>query len=63
MLQLTPEDVVTVGGKVKFTAAKFNVVGEETLIVTSTANWVIIWNFEDLGIFPQIYFTSIQLSY
>jgi len=48
LLQLTPEDVVTVGGKVYFTAAKFNVVGEETLIVTSTANWVIIWNFEDL---------------
>jgi hypothetical protein len=48
LLQLTPEDVVTVGGKVNFTAAKFNVVGEETLIVTSTANWVIIWNFEDL---------------
>jgi hypothetical protein len=48
LLRLTPEDVVTVGGKVNFTAAKFNVVGEETLIVTSTANWVIIWNFEDL---------------
>jgi len=48
LLRLTPEDVVTVGGKVSFTAAKFNVVGEETLIVTSTANWVIIWNFEDL---------------
>jgi len=48
LLKLTSEDVITVGGKVKFTPAKFNVVGEETLIVTSTANWVIIWNFEDL---------------
>jgi len=49
LLQLTPEDVVIVGGKVKFTPAKFNVVAEETLIVTSTSNWVIMWNFADIA--------------
>lgn len=48
LLQLKPEDVVLVGGKVDFTPAKFNVHGEETKIVTSTANWVILWDFSNL---------------
>jgi hypothetical protein len=48
LLKLTPEDVLKVGGKVKFIPAKFNYGGEETKIVTSTANWMIIWNFADL---------------
>jgi hypothetical protein len=48
LLKLTHEDIIQVGGKVQFTPAKFNIVGEETWIVSSTANWIIIWNFADL---------------
>jgi len=48
LLQLSSEDIVRVGGKVCFTPAKFNIVGEETKIVTSTANWMIVWNLEKL---------------
>jgi len=47
-LSLRPPDVLKVGGKVQFTPAKFNVVGSETFIVTSTANWLITWDFSEL---------------
>jgi len=48
ILNLNPDDVVRCGGTVKFTQAKFNVVGEETFIVSSTGNWLVTWDFSDV---------------
>ncbi|KAJ3412789.1 hypothetical protein HDV05_000256 [Chytridiales sp. JEL 0842] len=48
-LQLRPEHVAFMGGKVNFTPARFNTIegsnGEEKSIVTSTGPYVITWNF------------------
>jgi hypothetical protein len=48
-LQLRPEHVAFMGGKVSFTPARFNTIessqGEERSIVTSTGPYVITWNF------------------
>jgi hypothetical protein len=46
-LQLRPEHVAYMGGKVSFTPAKFNLnlTGDETSIVTSTGPYVIAWDF------------------
>jgi len=48
LLRLDAEDVIRVGGKVNFTAAKFDVVGLETYIICSTANYIVMWDFSDL---------------
>jgi len=49
-LCLQPSDIIKVGGiqKVRFTPAKFNVTGKEHLIVSSTGNWLITWDFSEL---------------
>jgi len=63
-LALSSRDLTKVGGKVRFTPAKFNYAydGTESKICTSTGRWLISWNFKQVTRTVNASYSMIEYS-